>query len=159
MAQGLNKAILIGNLGRNPELRYISSGNAVCSFTLATGESYKDKSGVRQTKTVWHNIVVWGKLAEICNQYLKKGSQVYLEGRIDNRSYDDKEGNKKYVSEVVIDMNGKMIMLGARSGLSGAGDDVAQPEPPEESGQSGPMGASMPPGGQKPATDDADLPF
>ncbi len=163
MSQGLNKVMLIGNLGKNPELRYVASGNSVASFSLATGESYKDKAGVRQTKTVWHNIVVWGKLAEICNQYLKKGSQVYLEGKIDNRSYDDKDGNKKYISEVVVDMNGKMIMLGGKGGSGGSagGDDFVQPGAPDEGASfGGSMGASMPPGGQKPATgDDSDLPF
>jgi single-strand DNA-binding protein len=122
MANGINKAILVGNLGKDPELRYIPSGNSVTSFPLATSETFKDKSGNRQTRTTWHNVVIWGKLAEIANQYLKKGSQVYLEGRIDNRSYDDKEGNKRYISEVVIDFNGKMLMLGSRGGS----DDVSR---------------------------------
>ena len=158
---GINKAILVGNLGRNPEIRYVSSGNPVANFTLATSENFKDKTGTKQTRTVWHNIVVWGKLAEICNQYLKKGSQVYLEGRIDNRSYDDKDGNKRYVSEVVIDFNGKMLMLGSRgSGGSGASDDYAQPEPAADDSQAsgGPQGPAMPPSG-KGGLDDGDLPF
>jgi single-strand DNA-binding protein len=155
MAQGINKAILVGNLGRDPELRYVASGNAVANFTLATSENYKDKSGNRQTRTVWHNIVMWGKIAEIANQYLKKGSQVYLEGRIDNRSYDDKDGNKRYVSEVVVDsFNGKMLMLGGRGGA----DDAAASGPPANAGQGRP-GASMPPGPSAPGPDDADLPF
>ncbi|OGS35194.1 MAG: hypothetical protein A2293_02275 [Elusimicrobia bacterium RIFOXYB2_FULL_49_7] len=156
MAGGVNKAILVGHLGRDPELRYIASGNAVASFTLATSEIYKDKSGNRQTRTVWHNIVIWGKLAEIANQYLKKGRQVYLEGRIDNRSYDDKEGNKKYISEVVIDMGGKMVMLGG-SGTGGGGEE-AEGETASESGMGKGMSA-MPPSGASALKDDADLPF
>jgi single-strand DNA-binding protein len=157
MATGLNKAILIGNLGRDPELRYVPSGNSVANFTLATGETFKDKSGNRQTRTTWHNIVIWGKLAEVANQYLKKGSQVYLEGRIDNRSYDDKDGNKRYVSEVVVDMNGKMVMLGSR----GSSDDYVQPPKPQANTQNtnSSMGASMPPGSNANMQDDGELPF
>lgn len=161
MANGLNKAILIGNLGRDPELRYVASGNAVANFTVATGESYKDKAGVKQTRTTWHNIVVWGKLAEICNQYLKKGSQVYLEGRIDNRSYDDKDGNKRYVSEVVVDFSGRMLMLGGRGGSSGAPEEL--PSAGEGEGIPGPGGTrsmgALPPGPGTQAQDEADLPF
>ena len=105
---------------------------------------------------MWHNIVIWGKLAEIANQYLKKGRQVYLEGRIDNRSYDDKEGNKKYISEVVIDMGGKMVMLGG-SGTGGGGEE-AEGETASESGMGKGMSA-MPPSGASALKDDADLPF
>ncbi len=155
MANGVNKAILVGNLGKNPELRYTSSGQPVASFSLATSESYKDKAGARQTRTTWHNIVMWGKLAEVANQYLKKGSTVYLEGRIDNRSYDDKDGNKKYISEVVID---KMVMLGGRNSGS---DDSSSADIDNSS-----YGAAMPPSGstdsaavQTPAPEDNDLPF
>jgi len=164
MAQGLNKAILIGNLGRDPELRYVASGNAVANFTLATSENYKDKSGAKQTRTVWHNIVVWGKLAEVCNQYLKKGSQVYLEGRIDNRSYDDKDGNKRYVSEVVLDFSGRMLMLGGRGGGGGAAEELPgaeegqTPAPPQADGSTRSMGA-LPPGPNPKIQDEADLPF
>ena len=164
MAQGLNKAILIGNLGKDPELRYVASGNAVASFSLATSENYKDKSGAKQTRTVWHNIVVWGKLAEICNQYLKKGSQVYLEGRIDNRSYDDKDGNKRYISEVVVDFNGRMLMLGGRGGGAAAAEDLPAPgeaegaPPPKADGATRSMGA-LPPGPNPKIQDEADLPF
>lgn len=107
----INKALLIGLLGKNPELRYTASGQAVASFSLATTETFKDKAGTKQQKTTWHNIVIWGKLAEICNQYLKKGSKIYVEGKIENRSYEDRDGNKKYVSEIVVGMDGKMIML------------------------------------------------
>ena len=98
---GINKVILIGNLGKDPELRYTPNSQAVATFSLATTEKWKDKEGKFQEKTEWHNIVAWGKQAEICKEYLKKGSPVYVEGRIQHRSYDDKEGNKKYITEIV----------------------------------------------------------
>jgi len=98
---GVNKAILLGNLGKDPEVRRLDDGRAVVNFSLATSESYKNKAGERVTNTEWHNIVLWTPLAEIAESYLKKGSQVYIEGKISNRSYDDKDGVKKYISEVV----------------------------------------------------------
>lgn len=107
----LNSACLIGNLGKNPELKYTASGQPIANFSVATSETWKDKQGAKQQKTTWHNIVIWGKLAEVAGKYLTKGSTVYLEGKIDNRSYDDKDGNKRYVSEIVCD---KMIMLGGK---------------------------------------------
>tara|TARA_B100000579_G_scaffold84143_1_gene65650 strand:- start:9454 stop:9867 length:414 start_codon:yes stop_codon:yes gene_type:complete len=98
---GVNKAILLGNLGKDPEIRRLDDGRAVANFSIATSESYKNKAGEKVTNTEWHNIVLWSPLAEIAENYLKKGSQVYIEGKISNRSYEDKEGVKKYVSEVV----------------------------------------------------------
>lgn len=98
---GINKVILIGNLGKDPELRYTPNSKAVATFSLATTERWKDKEGQFQEKTEWHNIVAWGKQAEICKEYLKKGSSVYVEGRLQHRSYDDKDGNKKYITEIV----------------------------------------------------------
>lgn len=98
---GINKVILIGNLGKDPELRYTPSGQPTASFSLATTERWTDKNGQRQERTEWHNIVAWGRLAELANQYLKKGRPVYIEGRITNRSWDDKDGNKKYRTEIV----------------------------------------------------------
>lgn len=98
---GVNKVLLIGNLGKDPELRYTPGGQPVTSFSLATTERWADKTGQRQERTEWHNIVVWGKLAELCNQYLKKGRSAYVEGRITTRSWDDKDGNKKYRTEIV----------------------------------------------------------
>jgi single-strand DNA-binding protein len=98
---GINKAILIGNLGKDPELRYTPSGQPVASFTLATTERWTDRNGQRQDRTEWHNIVAWGKLAELVNQYLKKGRSAYIEGRITTRSWDDRDGNKKYRTEIV----------------------------------------------------------
>jgi len=97
---GVNKAILVGNLGRDPEMRHTPNGQAVVNFTLATSESWTDKSGERQERTEWHRIVVWGKTAEMCNQYLSKGRTVYVEGRIQTREWEDKDGNKRYTTEI-----------------------------------------------------------
>lgn len=108
---GINKVILVGNLGKDPEVRYLEGGTAVASFPLATTESYKDKSGNRVDSTEWHNIVLWRGLAEISEKYLRKGSQIYIEGKIRTRSWDDKEGNKRYTTEIVAD---NMTMLGGR---------------------------------------------
>ncbi len=99
--RGVNKAILIGHLGRDPEVRYLDGNNVVANFTLATTESYVNREGNRVDNTEWHNIVVWRKLAEIAEKYLKKGSLVYLEGKITTRSWEDKEGNKRYTTEIV----------------------------------------------------------
>src|SRR5579885_493032 len=96
----VNKVILVGRLGQNPEVRYTPSGAAVANFSLATNESWTDKSGQKQERTEWHRIVVWGKLAELCNQYLSKGRQAYIEGRLQTREWQDKDGNKKYTTEV-----------------------------------------------------------
>src|SRR5712691_6692794 len=97
----VNKAILVGNLGKAPEVRFIPRGRAVAKFPLATTDSWTDQESGRQERTEWHNIVVWGKQAENCGQYLAKGRQVYVEGAIRSRSYDDKEGNKRYITEIV----------------------------------------------------------
>src|SRR3989338_1068547 len=97
----VNKVILIGRLGQNPEVRYTPSGAAVANFSVATNENWTDKSGQKQERTEWHRVVVWGKLAELCGQYLAKGRQVYLEGRLQTRSWDDKEGVKRYTTEIV----------------------------------------------------------
>lgn len=118
---GLNKAILIGNLGRDPEVRAIDSGRKVANFSLATTESYRDKNGERVDQTEWHNIVLWGALAEIAEKYLRKGNQVYVEGRIRTRSYEDKEGVTKYITEVV---GSNMTMLGGRPSDSNSGSST-----------------------------------
>ena len=112
MSRSLNKVMLIGNLGKDPELRYTTSGVAVATFSLATTDSWKDQDGNMQERTEWHNIVAWKKLAEICGEWLKKGKKVYIEGRIQTRSYDDKNtGSKKYFTEIVADT---MIMLDSK---------------------------------------------
>lgn len=112
MAGSINKAILIGNLGKDPEVRRLESGAVVCSFPIATSETYKDKSGQKVTKTEWHNIVMWRGLAEIAEKYLKKGSSVYIEGKIRTRSWEDQENNMRYTTEIVAD---QMTMLGGRN--------------------------------------------
>jgi len=96
----VNKVILLGRLGQDPELKYTPSGAAVCSFSMATSENWTDKSGQKQEKTEWHKIVVWGKLAEVCNQYLAKGRQAYIEGRLQTRSWEDNTGQKRYMTEI-----------------------------------------------------------
>ncbi len=121
-SRSVNKVILIGNLGQDPELRYTSAGVAVATFTLATNESWKDQDGNTQERTQWHNLVAWRKLAEICGEYLKKGSRIYVEGRLQYRTYDDKNGVKRYVTEIVLD---QMMMLDSRS-ASQAGGSSAQ---------------------------------
>ncbi|PLX81190.1 MAG: single-stranded DNA-binding protein [Desulfuromonas sp.] len=113
----VNKVILVGNLGKDPELRYTASGTAVATFSIATSERYKDRDGNQQEKTEWHNIVAWRQLAEICGKYLVKGKQVYIEGKIQTRSYDDRDGNKRYITEIVAD---QMQMLGSRGDEGGS---------------------------------------
>ena len=98
---GVNKVILLGHLGKDPDVKKLDSGKSVANFSLATSEVYKNKEGEKVTNTEWHNIVLWSPLAEIAESYLKKGSQLYIEGKISNRSYEDKDGVKKYISEVV----------------------------------------------------------
>lgn len=109
---GINKVILVGNLGKDPEVRYLENGTAVANFTLATSETFKDRtSGEKKTLTEWHNVVVWRNLAEIAEKYLKKGSQIYVEGKLRTRQWQDKDGNNRYTTEVVGD---NFQMLGRR---------------------------------------------
>lgn len=143
MARSVNKVILIGNLGKDPEVRYTGSGVAVATFTLATNESWRDADGNTQERTEWHNLVAWRKLAEVIGEYLKKGSKIYVEGRLQYRTYDDKNGVKRYVTEIVID---QMVMLDGRNRDAAAG------------GPSDP-GPSAPPAGPGPSGKDEDLPF
>lgn len=114
---GVNKVILIGNLGKDPEVRYLEGGTAVAKFTLATSENYKDKtSGERKTLTEWHNIVVWRGLAEVAEKYLKKGSQIYIEGKLRSRQWQDKDGINRYTTEIVADT---LQMIGKKDDTSG----------------------------------------
>ena len=112
MAEGLNRAILVGNLGADPELKYTQGGQAVLKLRIATTESYMNKGGERQERTDWHNVVVWGKRGEALNKFLSKGRTVWVEGRIQTRSWEDKEGNKKFATEIVGD---NLIMLDKRT--------------------------------------------
>ncbi|MCH8980768.1 single-stranded DNA-binding protein [candidate division KSB1 bacterium] len=145
----VNKVILIGNLGSDPELKYTPSGAAVTNFNVATNEVWNDKDGNKQERTEWHRVVLWRKLAEIAGEYLKKGSKVYLEGRLQTRSWEDKDGVKRYTTEVVAD---NMTMLDAKSEDGGSSSGVSSAPPPSES----------PPGESPPAADSGaedDLPF
>ncbi|NVK23149.1 MAG: single-stranded DNA-binding protein [Kangiellaceae bacterium] len=116
-SRGINKVILVGNLGKDPEVRYTPDGRAIANITLATSETWKDKNtGQQQEKTEWHRVVIFGKLAEIAGEYLRKGSQVYFEGKLQTRKWQDQSGQDRYTTEVVIDISGSMQMLGGRSG-------------------------------------------
>ncbi len=121
----VNKVIILGRLGQDPELKYTPGGMAVCNFTLATSESWADKAGQKQERTEWHRVVVWGKLAELCNQYLTKGRQAFIEGSLQTRSWDDKSGQKRYTTEIVaktVQFIGGTASAGAeRSSSSNAG--------------------------------------
>jgi single-strand DNA-binding protein len=119
MARGINKVILVGNLGKDPETRYMPSGSAVTNLTLATSEAWKDKqSGEQQERTEWHKVAMFGRLAEIAAEYLRKGSQVYIEGKLRTRKWQDKEGKDRWTTEIVAD---EMQMLGGKGGGAGAG--------------------------------------
>jgi single-strand DNA-binding protein len=158
----INKVILVGRLGRDPETRYTSSGQAVCNFTMATDESFKSRSGEKQQRTEWHRIVMWGKLAEIAQQYLKKGQLVYVEGRLQTRQWDDKrDGSKKTSTEIVANSmkmlgggRGEGAAAGAAAGMSGGSaagggrhDEFESAPIPDE-----PQGAG-------PEISDEDIPF
>ena len=123
----VNKVMLIGRLGRDPEMRYTGSGTPVCNFTLATDEGYKDKSGEWQKRTEWHRIVAWARLAEQCSQLLNKGKLIYVEGRLQTREWDDREGNKRRTTEIVIQRMRLLTPKGEPGLEMGAG-----PEPPED---------------------------
>lgn len=132
----VNKAILVGNVGKDPEVRHLEGGISVARFSLATSESYKNKNGEQVKNTEWHNIVAWRQLADLAEKYIRKGSQIYVEGKITNRQYDDKEGNKRYVSEIVADSirllgraDHTSTEPGGNSG-SGRGNDIQGPSTP-----------------------------
>lgn len=154
----VNKVILVGNVGKDPETRYLEGGTAVCSFPLATSETYRNRDGERVTTTEWHNVVLWRGLAEVAEKYVRKGSQLYIEGRIRTRSWDDRDGNKRYTTEIVGD---NMQMLGKRS------DDAGPQQETNDAQQSGP--SQEKPGGETQPDDlndlgeesgeDDDLPF
>ncbi len=127
----VNKVILIGNLGRDPEVRYLPDGGAVTNISIATTDTWKDKAGEKQEKTEWHRVVFFSKLAEIAGEYLKKGSQVYVEGRLQTRKWQDKDGQDKYSTEVVAD---RMQMLGSRSGMGGGDSGERAKSAPEGGG-------------------------
>ena len=151
MARGVNKVILVGNLGKDPEVRYMPNGNAVANITLATSESWKDKqTGEQQEKTEWHRVVMFRRLGEIAGEYLKKGSQVYIEGKLQTRKWQDNAGNDRYTTEIVAD---EMQMLGSRGGGGSAGFPADSAPSQSASSQSAPAPASA--GGDF----DDDIPF
>lgn len=166
MARGINKVILIGNLGQDPELRYTGGGTAVCNMRLATSETYKDRDGNLVENTEWHSVVAWSRLAEICGEYLKKGSQVYFEGSLQTRQWEDKDGNTRYTTEVKAR---EMTMLGGRDGGGGGGGgtDYDQSPRPQQRQSSDNGGGGRPQRQAAPAsptddfdfTPDDDLPF
>jgi single-strand DNA-binding protein len=155
----VNKVILVGRLGRDPETRYTGGGQAVANFSVATDETYKDKAGERQKRTEWHKIVVWGKQAEIAQQYLKKGSLIFIEGRIQSREWQDKEGQKRTSFEIVAT---NFRMLGGR-GDGGGGGSMGGGARAEEHDQAGPgddFGGHAGGGGVSgPEISDEDIPF
>jgi len=150
----VNKVILIGRLGKDPETRYMTSGEAVTNATLATSENWKDKSGEKQEKTEWHNLVFYRRLAEIAGEYLKKGSQIYVEGKLQTRKWQTTEGQARYTTEIVVN---EMTMLGGKS--SGGSFEVVENRPAASSGGSAPAKAA--PAAAKSSFDnfDDDIPF
>jgi len=143
-SRGVNKVILVGNLGQDPEIRYMPNGGAVANMTLATSESWRDKAtGEQKEKTEWHRVVLFGKLAEVAGEYLKKGSQVYIEGALQTRKWTDQAGVEKYTTEVVVNVGGTMQMLGGRA----SGGAPAGGGQPSAGGQQGGWGQPQQPQG------------
>jgi single-strand DNA-binding protein len=146
----VNKVLLIGRLGNNPEIRYTNTGTAVANFNLATSESWNDKTGQKQERTEWHRVVVWGKLAELCEKYLAKGRQCFVEGRLQTRSWDDKDGNKRYTTEIVANT---VQFLGTAAGASAPNASAGM-----GAGMSEPAGGDMPQVQESAFTED-EIPF
>lgn len=178
-SRGVNKVILVGNLGQDPEVRYMPNGGAVANITLATSESWRDKqTGETKEKTEWHRVVLFGKLAEVAGEYLRKGSQVYIEGALQTRKWTDQAGVEKFTTEVVVNVGGTMQMLGGRAaGGAPAGGGApgqqqggwGQPQQPQQGGgnqfsggaqQSRPQQSAPAPSNNEPPMDfDDDIPF
>jgi len=179
-SRGVNKVILVGNLGQDPEVRYMPNGGAVANITLATSESWRDKqTGETKEKTEWHRVVLFGKLAEVAGEYLRKGSQVYIEGSLQTRKWQDQSGQERYTTEVVVNVGGTMQMLGGRQGGAGAqagggmgggnsnNNGWGQPQQPQGSNQFSGGGQQAParpqqsaPANNEPPMDfDDDIPF
>ena len=157
MARGVNKVILVGNLGNDPDMRYTAGGAAVANISIATAESWKDKNtGEQQERTEWHRVVFFGRLAEIVGEYLRKGSQVYVEGRLQTRKWQDKEGQDKYTTEIVAN---EMQMLGGKSGGSANYDSAPQSQPqPQQNSAPAPQAQTAPASSAADDFDD-DIPF
>jgi single-strand DNA-binding protein len=162
-SMSVNKVILVGRLGRDPETRYTGGGQAVANFSMATDETYKDKNGERQKRTEWHRITAWGKLAEICQQYLKKGTMVYIEGRIQSREWQDKEGQKRTSYDIVANTM-KMLSSRAEGAAAGGGGGSTRSTGDEFESHAAPADDSYGGGGAAPSTggpeiSDEDIPF
>lgn len=156
--RSVNKVILVGNLGQDPELKYTASGQAVANFSLATNERWKDKNGEFQERTEWHRLVCWAKLAETASKYLNKGSSVYIEGRLQTRSWDDKEGKKHFATEVIVQ---DMVMLGGRGAGQAAGQGAAMGSARAAAAPASDAGSQEPDysGPSANGVEDEDLPF
>lgn len=149
-SRGVNKVILVGNLGADPEVRYMPNGGAVANITLATSETWRDKTtGEMKEQTEWHRVVLFGKLAEVAGEYLRKGSQVYIEGQLRTRKWTDQAGIEKYTTEIVVNVGGTMQMLGGRSSTSGNGQQSAPQQPSQ----------TPPPSNEPPMDIDDGIPF
>lgn len=160
MAEGLNRVMLLGNLGADPELRMTSGGQAVLKLRLATTENYMDKNRQRQERTEWHNVVIWGKRAEALSKILSKGSRIFVEGGLRTSSYEDRDGNKRYRTEIVC----SNILLqgqgrGGGAGGGGGGGSFRDSAPEEQEGTEAFRSSGPPPGGDYAETDDDDIPF
>lgn len=156
MARGVNKCILVGNLGRDPEVRYTANGGAVANITIATSEQWTDKqSGQKQEKTEWHRVVMFGRLGEIAGEYLRKGSQVYIEGKLQTRKWQDQNGQDRYTTEIVAN---EMQMLGSRGGGGSADFDQSSAAPQQNQSGTAPAPAPAAPAGNLDDFDD-DIPF
>lgn len=152
MARGVNKVILIGNLGQDPDTRYTPNGNAVVNLNLATDESYKDRqTGQLVPKTEWHRIVMFGKIAEVAGQYLRKGSKVYIEGKLQTRKWQGQDGQDRYTTEVVVDINGQMQMLDSRGGEGGMSQGAPAGRPQQQSNYNAPPANQQPGQPQQPS--------
>ena len=154
---GINKVILVGNLGRDPEMRYTQNGVAVCSFSLATSETYRDRtSGEKVTQTEWHNIILWRGLAETAEKYLRKGSSVYIDGKIRTRKWEDQQGQTRYTSEIIADT---MQMLDRRDSSAAASQAAAQPAATQEKPADAPAATQEQTADAPAAPEPDDLPF
>ncbi|MEY0407507.1 single-stranded DNA-binding protein [Providencia rettgeri] len=151
-SRGVNKVILVGNLGQDVEMRYMPNGGAAANLTLATSESWRDKqSGEMREKTEWHRVVIFGKLAEVAGEYLKKGSQIYIEGSLQTRKWQDQSGQDRYTTEVVVNVGGSMQMLGGNGGnQAGSQQPARQPKQSQQQAQQNEPPMNF---------DDSDIPF
>lgn len=159
-SRGVNKVILVGNVGQDPEIRYMPSGGAVANLTIATSESWRDKqTGETKEKTEWHRVVIFGKLAEITGEYVKKGQQVYIEGSLQTRKWTDQAGVERYSTEVVVNVGGTMQMIGGRRDSSAGGNQQQQQFSGSNQQRSNTASQNKQPGNEPPMNFDDDIPF